>query len=395
MRKFTALLGLSLLLAGCERSGAGPTTAPPPPAPAGPYPGPPLTEVAGAAFSRDGRLLLTAYRVEHLDPKDVMPKRLALWEVVTAKKLWAAHPASASREDPPADTLVPIGFLPGDRLVLLRDKTSLQLWDVAKGSRARTFAKDGDWALSCAALSADGNYVLTGGGSTRYPPAPPAEEPRPLQLWEVASAKRIRTFGRPHLSVYKVALSPDGRLALSASHPTPEEAATLMLWDMTTGKRLPLPAPLERGKGLGFTPDSKLVAAVYSEPIPPERAGKRKVVRWEHELALWEVRSAKKVLRFQGLPYAAAFTPDGKHLVGVNSDGLKVWEVASGREVRNLREGGIDQFGFALSPNGKLAFTGSGSYRVGTGRAIKLRLWDVPEGELARVLDDSPWATER
>jgi WD40 repeat protein len=167
-----------------------------------------------------------------------------------------------------------------------------------------------------------------------------------------------------------------------------------MLWEVGTGKRLPLPAPLERGWGLAFTPDSKLVAAAYSEPISPERAGKRKVVGREHELALWEVSSGKEMRRFPAFPYAAAFTPDGKRLVGVNSDGLKVWEVARGRQVWDLPEGAADRFGFALSPDGKVALTASGRYMVG-GRGIMFRLWDLQTGRLLRVLNDSPWTTQR
>jgi WD40 repeat protein len=377
MRMHIALLGLGLLLAGCDGPAAGPATAQAPaPKAAPPNPGPPQVQVAGAAFSRDGKLLLTAYRIERPDPHQAMPKRLALWEVATGKKLWEAHPATVASVGPAADNLFPVGFLPGDKLALLRDKTSLQLWDVHKGSRSRTFAQG--QVIYCAALSADGRYALTGGASLLNQPLPPAAELGTLQLWDVATGKRTQGFGLTQATAHGVALSPDGRLALSTSHPTPEEAATLTLWEVATGKRRPLPAPLERGRGLGFTPDSKLVAAVYSEPIPPERARKRKVVRWEHELVLWEVSSGKEVRRFREFPYAAAFTPDGKRLVGVNSDRLKVWEVASGREVWDLREGGADKFGFALSPDGKVAFTGSGSYRVGSGRGIKLRLWDHP-----------------
>jgi hypothetical protein len=147
MRMLTAVAFLALL-AGCEDR-----TPPPKATPA--YPGPPQVHVAGAAFSRDGKLLLTAYRIEQPEPKAAMPKRLALWEVATGKKLWAAHPATEARVGPAADNLFPVAFLPGDKLVLLRDKTSLQLWDVAKGSCARTFAKDGDWALSCRPFGLD------------------------------------------------------------------------------------------------------------------------------------------------------------------------------------------------------------------------------------------------
>jgi hypothetical protein len=67
--------------------------------------------------------------------------------------------------------------------------------------------------------------------------------------------------------------------------------------------------------------------------------------------------------------------------------------VASGREVWDLPEAGIDKFGFALSPDGKLAFTGGGSYMVGAGRAMRLTLWDLERRKMFRALDDSPWAS--
>src|SRR5712692_3661985 len=126
---------ITTLLLGCDKQTPQAAESPTPPPP-------PTVYVAGAAFSPDGKVLLTAYGIERVDKQLAMPKRLVLWEVESGKKVWTA--------DAP-ENLFPIAFLVGNEAVLLRGQHSLQIWAVNKAEPLRTFAQDPSEDIYCAA----------------------------------------------------------------------------------------------------------------------------------------------------------------------------------------------------------------------------------------------------
>jgi len=72
--------------------------------------------------------------------------------------------------------------------------------------------------------------------------------------------------------------------------------------------------------------------------------------------------------------FGVAFTPDGRTLLTAGQEGLiRVWDVATRREVRRWRghEGGV--LALALSGDGKTLAT--------AGRDSAVRLWDVASGK--------------
>ncbi|HEX3150436.1 MAG TPA: sigma-70 family RNA polymerase sigma factor [Gemmataceae bacterium] len=167
-----------------------------------------------------------------------------------------------------------------------------------------------------------------------------------------------------------VALSPDGQtLAVKASN-------AINLYDAATGKELRKISLADTGGGtltewIKWTPDGKSVALTQGN---------------SHGVVLVDVEKGQVARTFPhgNVVYAVAFSPDGKHMAagGYDSDKngyfTRLWEVATGKELRRLThsDGGLRTVAF--SPDGKTVAAGGDS-----GWA---RVWDVESGKELKKL---------
>src|SRR5436305_8780205 len=94
----------------------------------------------------------------------------------------------------------------------------MRLWDVETGAELRRF--EGHTAkVWCVALSPNGRLALSGSYDTT------------MRLWDMETGKELRRFEGHNSHVNSVAFAPDGRHALSGG-----EDRTAFLWDLETGK---------------------------------------------------------------------------------------------------------------------------------------------------------------
>ena len=118
-------------------------------------------------------------------------------------------------------------------------------------------------------------------------------------------------------------------------------------------------------QSVAFSPDGKLALSGSKDDT----------------LRLWEVATGREVRTFSGHTShvsRVAFSPDGKvALSGSVDKTLKLWDVATGRELRTFNGHTDNVTSVALSPNGKLALSGS--------RDKTLKLWDVATGSTLRT----------
>jgi RNA polymerase sigma factor (sigma-70 family) len=222
--------------------------------------------------------------------------------------------------------LVAAGFSPDGQLALLHDgKRSLQLWDLTTRSKVRTFEDQGDLTLVPESRGADVSVVFSPDARTVLTTMSVNSVPGLLRAWDVATGRQ-----RWH----------EGKLGLFGG------------WRV-----------------MGFLPDSKtLVLLAYH--------GNR--------VSLRDAATGKESRSFPTLPRnyycPVRLAPDGRALLfAVSDEGVRSWDVSTGKERPRLTEPTGNVRELALTRDSRTLVTG--------GEGPLVLVWDWPAGKLRRRID--------
>ena len=220
---------------------------------------------------------------------------------------------------------------------------TVRLWDAATGRELRRLQGHGPFHEVEVAFRAGGKLLATSASDNT------------VRLWDAAAGKQLSLF-RPYQSHPHAAVAPDGKAVAFR-----QDSGTVVLQDLATGKeRLRFHGRVLRTDRLSFSPDGKTLAAVGGEAV-----------------YLWDATTGKEVCRLRGSGFASpAFSPDGKLLALAAENAVRLFEVATGIGVRTLGGHSDRVQALAFAPDGKVLASG--------GRDGGLCLWDVASGKELR-----------
>jgi WD40 repeat protein len=131
---------------------------------------------------------------------------------------------------------------------------------------------------------------------------------------------------------------------------------------------------------VAFSPDGRLLASGSCSKFNSNGAC------IQGEIKLWDVATGREVRTLSGHTgwvNSVAFSPDGRLLASGSGDWMiKLWDVATGREVRTLSGHAGSVNSVAFSPDGRLLASGGCS---GGWVDDRIQLWDVSSGQRLRL----------
>ena len=319
-------------------------------------------------------------------------------------------PARTIRCGQPNHQILSAAFSPDGKLLVTGnmewlDDNPLRVWNVDTGKEVEPFPGCGS-SLHNLTFSSDGKRIFSGptGGGYSKPNNGGVIRPA-ICVWDVEGRKKIREIAHHQSNVVfaptgdLIAMEDDGIRIISVDKgetvcKLPPKAATfvftadgkalaaldaqrtLALWDTSTGKEI------RRFTGyfghtcrLGsFSPDGKRIAVLDGG--------------WQHDGAIrqWNVETGDEIRVTGGhedIVTHVAFAPSGKVLASGSKDGsVRLWDAATGKERHQLDGHTTDIAALAFSPDGKVLASSSEDGTV--------RVWNVADGKLVVKLDQPP-----
>ncbi len=269
-----------------------------------------------------------------------------VWDLADGREL--------RRWSTPGKVLVVAPTPDGKSVLVAGTDPSIRLLDLDTGHELLNLASH-DGFVFALAVSPDGRRAVSGGGMIR-PLHWESTRDTALRVWDLPTGREVRRLEGHQGGAWSVAVSPDGRRAVSASID-----GTARVWDLDTG------AEAQRFKGhegfwatsVGFLPEGDRVLSGGTDG----------------HLRLWAIRSGRELRRFdsaRGPIDNLTIAPDGRHAsaVALPTTPSASWDIRSGREVYHYE---IPQ---TVLTRG--AFTRDGLRAIWGGFDGLLRIWDVP-----------------
>jgi len=336
--------------------------------------------ILGAAFSPDGQRIVTASR----------DRSAKTWSAVTGKELQEfrqGHDFLATNA---------VFFPDGKKVVTAAADSTTIIWNVATGTQLLMLRGTGPSAA--VALSADAKWILTGSNVVQREKTGEAGATQRIctpRIWDARTGDLLRTLPAHHAEVTAVAISPDDKLML-----TGDRSGQCRLWDAQTGEE----------KWRSHAHSRAITAACFLGD------GKRALTASiDNTVAQWDLATGEElssaILNHTEAVVAMAVSADGRYALTACADRridlwdvengreierrvpvstVRLWDIASAKEIGQLALGDEVVSSVAFSPDGRHAVTTSSPIAVSRPdgrRAVTanpehlVRLWDLQSFE--------------
>ncbi len=293
--------------------------------------------VSSVAFSPDSR------RLASVSDRD----GVKLWDVGTGQHLFTYKGQIGY--------LTSVVFSPeGKRLASADGEGKVTVWDATAGNLAVILSPNGQ--IQSLATSADGKWIVGG------------VQDGTAHVWDATTSEELRRFGTPPSPMRALAVHPRGHQAVIQGI-----GAKLEVWDPRDGTLL----HREQSGALDIQ------AVAYSpEGTHFATTGFNAIV------SLWSSTDFKLVHQFKGngQGFALTYGGQGKYLALRDSEGVKIWEVASGHRVAEFSDPTAFVGALAMSPNGEQVASGNHLGMV--------TIWDLKTHRIRhRLTGHTAWIT--
>ncbi len=241
-----------------------------------------------------------------------------------------------------------IRFTSDGNIMVTTSHSSIEAWDFNEGTQLFRYDHEGKPLADWIAISPNNQVLASAGGHT-------------VELRSLKTGKRLLPALKHPERVIRLAFSPCGSRLVTGTTSPENHART---WDVTTGRLLSTPMPMEGAcRAIAFSPDS---ARVFVGS---------KVARGKRGLGIFHVETGRDVAAALPLPrgvWAMDIARDGQRLVTASRDGLvRIWDIRprAAQPLEMRAAGGI--YHTCFTPRGVGALSRHGHAEI----------WSVETGE--------------
>jgi|GEM_PF-5809399 len=264
--------------------------------------------------------------------------RLKIWDTLTRKEIRSLDLKTGIQSFDLAET--PKIFVCG------HNDGNLRFWDLESGNIRKQIKCPGKF-ISRVVLTKDARFAITGHGDNS------------VRIWDSETAEELHTLCGHDAPIWALALSPDERYVVSSG------GKTAIAWNFMNGK--------EVRKFIGHT--QPIGAVVFSQN------GKSLASGGGDGLAfVWDFSSGQMIQKLTlGTNVAAlAFSCDCRSMLAATLNRIRIFDIASKKELRNLVGHSGNVTSLSLSSDGKMLASSGNAQKWDS----SIRLWSEYEPEV-------------